>query len=327
VSATATLRRREVVLDDLTGLAAISAIARLRELELRPAVEPCDTDRLEQHGFVVAHDPSADCQVRRAQVITLLVGQHVEAGAHPPPALEDPALTTVDAHRSAEMVRPARPTAPFEALGVATTESVVRPRPTPPVSAAPIPHVAEPRTSALDHDVPIDPPDEQTLHIASHQEREGRLQSTRRRHPRRRLLASASLCLSLAATALLMDLRAVDGPAANASHPAAPPSRSASPTHLKVEPALPSRAPVLSRIPKRRAPVRTTHDHAAPAVARGHPVAAKRERAPVSPKEPTRVVPASAETHAPDVSAGASPTPSPALPPSPTGDLPGPPPT
>ena len=83
MSATASMRRREVLLEDLTGLAAVNAIARLRELELRPAVEACDTDQPEQHGLVLAHDPTPDSAVRRAQLITLLVGQHAQ-GEQPP---------------------------------------------------------------------------------------------------------------------------------------------------------------------------------------------------------------------------------------------------
>jgi PASTA domain len=78
MSATASLGRREVLLEDLTGLPAVDAIARLRELELRPAVEGCETDEGDEHGLVLAQEPSADSAVRRAQLIRLVVGQRAE---------------------------------------------------------------------------------------------------------------------------------------------------------------------------------------------------------------------------------------------------------
>jgi hypothetical protein len=56
----------------------VKAITRLRELELRPAVEGCETDQAEQHGRVLAQEPCADSAVRRAQLVTLVVGQHPE---------------------------------------------------------------------------------------------------------------------------------------------------------------------------------------------------------------------------------------------------------
>jgi hypothetical protein len=62
-------------------MAARDAIARLRELELRPAVEACDA----QHGLVLAHEPGAQSTVRRAHLITLLVGQHPHGQHHTPP--------------------------------------------------------------------------------------------------------------------------------------------------------------------------------------------------------------------------------------------------
>ena len=82
MSPTVSPRRREVVLEDLTGLPAASAISRLRELELRPAVEACDTERADQHGRVLAHEPCGESTVRRAQLITLLVGQHCDGRHH-----------------------------------------------------------------------------------------------------------------------------------------------------------------------------------------------------------------------------------------------------
>jgi hypothetical protein len=66
--------RRETRLQDLSGLAAQTAIGRLRELELRPAIEPHDTSDCEAHGRVIAHDPMAGEPVRRGQLITLLIG-------------------------------------------------------------------------------------------------------------------------------------------------------------------------------------------------------------------------------------------------------------
>jgi hypothetical protein len=59
-------RRREVALGDFTGLAAADAIARLRALEMRPAVEGVEADEAGQHGLVLAHEPAATSVVRRA---------------------------------------------------------------------------------------------------------------------------------------------------------------------------------------------------------------------------------------------------------------------
>jgi hypothetical protein len=259
-------------------------------------------------------------------MITLLVGQHIEAGAQPPSAPEHPGPASIDAHRPAEVVRPAHPTAPVETLDGAADAPDIRPRPTP-VSAAPIPHAAEQRTSAFVHDFPIDPQEEQTLHLAPHQERKDRLKSTRRRHPRRRLLASASLCLGMALTAGLIGLRAVDGPAGRTQLPA-PRPRSASPRRLEADPVAPSHAPTVRRAPRRSAPLRTTHDRAAaaPVVAQPHRLASAREPAPIPSEVSARPAPASPQPRTPRISADPVPTP-PTLPPSPAGQLPGPPPT
>src|ERR1700730_18371617 len=87
-------RRREAPLADLTGLAAADAIDQLRALELRPAVEPCEVELVSQHGVVVAHDPPEGRPIRRAQVVTLLVGQArasvSQTDAHAPAAGADP---------------------------------------------------------------------------------------------------------------------------------------------------------------------------------------------------------------------------------------------
>jgi hypothetical protein len=73
-SASAAVRPRNRELESLEGLSAIDAIARLRALELRPAVEACESGP-EDHGLVLAHEPPACAGVRRGQLVTLLVGE------------------------------------------------------------------------------------------------------------------------------------------------------------------------------------------------------------------------------------------------------------
>jgi hypothetical protein len=79
-SASAVGRRRTRELEPLVGLSAIDAIARLRALELRPAVEPCEGGP-EDHGLVLAQEPVAGIDVARGQLVTLIVGeQHTRCG-------------------------------------------------------------------------------------------------------------------------------------------------------------------------------------------------------------------------------------------------------
>lgn len=89
-TATIPARRRTRQLEPLTRLSAIDAIARVRDLELRPAVEPCDGGPGD-HGLVLAQDPAAGSEVSRGQLVTLLIGDcaaaaSAAAGRHTPPA-------------------------------------------------------------------------------------------------------------------------------------------------------------------------------------------------------------------------------------------------
>lgn len=77
---TAATARREIDLEDLSGLPATTAIDRLRARELRPAIEPVEVTDPADHGRVVDHLPHANAAVRRGQLITLLIGQ----ANHPP---------------------------------------------------------------------------------------------------------------------------------------------------------------------------------------------------------------------------------------------------
>lgn len=76
-TATAPARRRTRELEPLAGLSAIDAIARLRALELRPAIEPCESAPGD-HGLVLAQEPGAGAEVCRGQLITLLIGEHAD---------------------------------------------------------------------------------------------------------------------------------------------------------------------------------------------------------------------------------------------------------
>ncbi len=77
----ATSHRREVELEDLCGLVAPAAIERLRELELRLAIEPYEVEDPARHACVLEQHPSAGERVRHGQLVTLLVGQHTSPGA------------------------------------------------------------------------------------------------------------------------------------------------------------------------------------------------------------------------------------------------------
>lgn len=94
--------RRETRLQDLSGLGAQTAIGQLRDLELRPAIEPHDTTDPTAHGRVIAHDPPAGEPVRRGQLITLLIGH-----APDPPARSDPPAQRPDAHPATSQAGPA----------------------------------------------------------------------------------------------------------------------------------------------------------------------------------------------------------------------------
>jgi len=108
--------RRETRLQDLSGLGAQAAIAQLRDLELRPAIEPHDTSDPTAHGRVIAHDPPAGEPVRRGQLITLLIG-HV-----PDPPASLPTRRS-NAHSTAAQAGPA----PGEELAPSGERSVEPP--------------------------------------------------------------------------------------------------------------------------------------------------------------------------------------------------------
>ena len=101
-SASASVRRRVRELETLTGLAAIDAIARLRALELRPAVEPCDAGP-DDHGLVLAQEPEAGVEVTRGQLITLIVGEQQESSP------QSAVATCVAPRESAQLLEPANP--------------------------------------------------------------------------------------------------------------------------------------------------------------------------------------------------------------------------
>jgi hypothetical protein len=92
------VRRRTRELEPLAGLSAISAVGRLRELELRPAVEPCESGPSD-HGLVVAHEPDAGTQLARGQIVTLFVGEH--------PAGESAGALALDGSRRVSAESPA----------------------------------------------------------------------------------------------------------------------------------------------------------------------------------------------------------------------------
>jgi hypothetical protein len=79
-SASTSFGRRIRELETLTGLTAIDAIARVRALELRPAVEPCDASP-DDHGVVLAQEPESGVKVTRGQLITLIVGEQQGSSA------------------------------------------------------------------------------------------------------------------------------------------------------------------------------------------------------------------------------------------------------
>lgn len=79
-SASASVGRRVRELETLTGLTAIDAIARVRALELRPAVEPCDASP-DDNGLVLAQEPESGVTVTRGQLITLIVGEQQGSSA------------------------------------------------------------------------------------------------------------------------------------------------------------------------------------------------------------------------------------------------------
>ena len=101
-TASASVRRRVRELETLTGLTAIEAIARLRALELRPAVEPCDAG-LDDRGLVLAQEPEAGVEMTRGQLVTLIVGEQQGSSAQSPTATCGPPRDT------ASLLEPADP--------------------------------------------------------------------------------------------------------------------------------------------------------------------------------------------------------------------------
>ncbi len=97
-TATAPARRRTRELEPLAGLSAIDAIIRLRDLELRPAVEPCESAPRD-HGLVLAQEPGPGAEVCRGQLITLLIGEHAD----------NPAAVTAPARRKQPRAARQRP--------------------------------------------------------------------------------------------------------------------------------------------------------------------------------------------------------------------------
>src|SRR5438067_13941671 len=79
--------RRQVEVDDYTGLTAAAAIEAARASGLRPAPERIEIPDAERQGVVVAHDPQARVSTAKGTILTLYVGA---PPADPPPAAADP---------------------------------------------------------------------------------------------------------------------------------------------------------------------------------------------------------------------------------------------
>jgi hypothetical protein len=84
--------RRQIDLEDLCGLAATLAVERLRACDLRPAIEAVEVAERERHAHVVDQVPQPRSQVRRGQLITLVIGQSTAAERVLPPALPSRAV-------------------------------------------------------------------------------------------------------------------------------------------------------------------------------------------------------------------------------------------
>ena len=65
-------RRRRV--PDVVGQPAVAAIDQLRSTGLNPAVEHLPTDAFDQHGVVLAQEPSAEAEVPRGATLAVWVG-------------------------------------------------------------------------------------------------------------------------------------------------------------------------------------------------------------------------------------------------------------
>lgn len=336
MSATASLRRREIRLEDLTGLDAVGAIARLRELELRPAVEPCDTDRPEQHGLVLGHEPSADSSVRRTQLITLLVGQHADVEQHRP--MRSRALASAGQRRGnavgpdhgkprrtgtdpRNVVRALHREKPDAASAPPLRSSAVSP------SLPPVAHVSQPRLRSTVP--PIPRTDMVQGPVRRSDERSVVAPVPARRKRFFQVVASVVLGLALAAASGLVALQMLDGPAPHASQDMM--SRSTAFSAPASSPKPPSR--LVRATPPRVAPrgSRTAPRSAvrASANAETHPATVASSDRGTVPAESAgqSVSPAPTAVVRPGASADPPGAQEPALPPSPTGPLPGPPPT
>jgi PASTA domain len=340
MSATLAVRRREVLLEDLTGLAAVNAIDRLRELELRPAVEACETDEADQHGLILAHEPSADSRVRRAQLITLVVGQHPDTkavsrhgrprdlpGSRPGRPNENRAELAVE-NEAMSPIAPAEPIAddrwdsqdnPMPSLGPASfTASLDRVRMSPGIEPLLHPPVAvPPETTGQGRD------------------RDGHISDRRRRPTKRRIGRTARALALLAAGVLLAIVGAVAG---FHETPMRWPGRAVPPPEpaLVTRPAAPTHSSVLRRRVARLRPARrrkTTVHHTRRGLTaedaratQTHPPERLPHARPSSSPPPsiTRHTHVQPRNRAPAAVRAASPL---ALPPSPAGSLPGPPPT
>lgn len=343
MSATASLRRRELLLEDLTGLAAVNAIDRLRELELRPAVEGCETGDADQHGLVVAQEPSADSPVRRAQLITLVVGQHPDnqpVSRHRqlrPSPLPSPGGRNGNRADPETNLKAASQLAATEPMVDDGEDRQQLPSLSPGEgSSTASPTEADPPAGSLDIDA-LHPP----AGVAHGTERpeHGREGRTRLEHSwptRRRAVRAAGALVLIAAGSLVAIIGAVAG-LHEARYPrpdglVTPPR----PTAVTKRPTQPTRAsqarkhvarhrPARRRNSPPRHPRQLTAADARPP--EPHPVARGFHAAPSNSALPAVASPAPAHPETRSPAAVRSSSRAPALPPSPTGSLPGPPPT
>ncbi len=172
-------------------MAAPEAIERLRERELRPAIEPDEVDDPARHACVLDQHPPAGERVRHGQLVMLIVGQHTPPSAAvevPLPAHDAPAVDR-------EPIQPA-------------TRTVHGPSSAMPASAASLEDESEPQAVAEEPEPelvvipagwqPI-PDDPASLAPLAGRARGGGVASRRGRRRRRRWVAVLAVVLALLA--------------------------------------------------------------------------------------------------------------------------------
>ncbi len=311
---TAATARREIDLEDLSGLPATTAIDRLRARELRPAIEPVEVTDPADHGRVVDHMPHANAAVRRGQLITLLIGQanhppdpapsagesQTEAAGRPDATLllHEPTVTA----NARELEATAGPTPEIEA-----DDTIPRPPTEPPAPAPPPAHAAG--TPSVPPGRHQDPP-RRTPTVAS----------TRRAARHTRLARRGLVALAGAAVAVILAVAATLTPAGPGQ-----PRRWQAPA-ARLVPSKPAAAPP----PAPGTPHRVTA-HSTRALSDKQGAQRRHPAPPQAPAATSQATSASSVSNSPRARPAASP-PSPSAraerqstpPPSPTGPLPGP---